>query len=75
MQPEEYADFRRKADERMEKILSEARAAFDRDMETVEGYQRRSEYLKAKGHLKNMIETYGLPNLVREAQDALDEMG
>ena len=55
-------------------MRSKARRAFDSDMDQVDSYLREGNKGSAKRHLEDMIQVYGLPNLVNEAKLKLDEI-
>jgi hypothetical protein len=73
MQPEVAGDVRKRAEARVVTLREDARRAFDADM--VEARRVAADNpAAARAKLQVMIESYGLPDLVKEARAALAEI-
>jgi len=66
--------FRRMADARILGVKQQARREFDLEMSRIDGLVRRGEKRQALRALGVVIDTYGLTNLVNEAQAKFDEI-
>lgn len=75
LMPRETAQtFRRMVDNSVVEVKQAARRSFDEEMAQVDGLARRGETRKALRQLQTMIDTYGMPAMVKEAQDKYDEV-
>lgn len=74
LQAEVYSTVARKADEGRAKILADAEDAFESEMRQVDSLVNRGDVRTARAKLKLIIETYGVPRLVNQAKDKLEEL-
>jgi hypothetical protein len=74
LKPEVYSDLRRRADAAIAELQQEARRAYDDELSEIRLMITLGETQKAKSRLEVIIQTYGVADLVRQAQLELDNL-
>ena len=72
--PDKAEEVRRRANDKIATVRRQARAAFDELMRKVDSLAANGENRRAKRLLQDVVDTWGLPNLISEAEVRMGEL-
>jgi hypothetical protein len=72
--PDKAEEVRRLANDKIATIMRQARSAFDELMRKVDNFAANDENRRAKRLLQDVVDTWGLPNLISEAEVRMGEL-